>query len=126
MFCACEGEMGDCDCPAPGLEAAGGGILRPMGRERPFDGGRRASTTLRTITVVMVSVMWKGGLKEGDRQAKVSSIFTISRALVSINPQPLALAHSRPCRELTTLASFRSHLFPATILTGIARKAPSG
>ena len=51
-------------------------------------------------------------------RAKVSSILTISLALVSMNPQPLLLAYSNPCLLLITLPSFRSHLFPATSLTG--------
>jgi hypothetical protein len=53
-------------------------------------------------------------------QANVSSIFTISLALVSINPHLLLRAHSRPVRLLTTRLSFRSHLLPATIFTGAA------
>lgn len=50
--------------------------------------------------------------------AKVSSMLTISLALVSMNPHPCFRAYSRPSRAETVLASFRSHLFPAMILTG--------
>ena len=53
-----------------------------------------------------------------DLQANVSSMFTISLALVSINPQSLLLAQSSPILLLTTLASFKSHLLPAMILIG--------
>lgn len=51
-------------------------------------------------------------------QANVSSILTISLADVSMKPQPRDRAHSQPVLLLTTLASFRSHLLPATIMTG--------
>lgn len=51
-------------------------------------------------------------------QAKVSSILTISRADVSMNPQPRLRAHSQPTLLETTRASWRSHLLPATIMTG--------
>ena len=55
---------------------------------------------------------------DGNLRAKVSSILTISLALVSMNPQSLPRAHPNPWRLETCLASFRSHLLPATILTG--------
>lgn len=51
-------------------------------------------------------------------QAKVSSILTISRADVSMKPQPLLRAHSQAYLAETKRASFRSHLLPATIMTG--------
>lgn len=50
--------------------------------------------------------------------ANVSSMFTISRALVSINPQPLLRAHSSPSLAPIIRAPCKSHLLPATILTG--------
>ena len=79
-----------------------------------------ASTTRRTITERNVSMFRKHAYLSTAvySQANVSSIFTISLALVSIKPQPRCLAHSSPSLEVTLLASFRSHLFPATIVIG--------
>lgn len=56
--------------------------------------------------------------QEGDSQANVSSMLTMSLALVSMNPHPFFLAHSSPVCALTTRAACKSHLLPATILTG--------
>lgn len=53
-----------------------------------------------------------------DLRANVSSTFTNSLALVSMKPQPLARAHSRPSVALIFLSSFKSHLLPANILIG--------
>lgn len=60
----------------------------------------------------------EGVEEEVNVQANVSSILTHSLALVSMNPAPLPLAHSSPVLAGTSLSSFRSHLFPATIFTG--------
>lgn len=65
-----------------------------------------------------VSDVCKQTKQRTDILANVSSMFTISRALVSMNPQPCRRAYSSPSRAATTRASFRSHLFPTTIVTG--------
>jgi len=52
-------------------------------------------------------------------------MLTISLAEVSMKPQPRDLAHSQPVLLLTILASFKSHLLPATIMTGGIRHPSS-
>ncbi len=58
-----------------------------------------ASTTRRTIRL------------------KVSSIFTLSFALVSMKPIPRVRAHVKPSAEETARWLAKSHLFPAMTLT---------
>ena len=53
-----------------------------------------------------------------DVHAKVSSMFTISLALVSMNPYPLLRAQSKPSRAPTCRMLCRSHLLPATMHIG--------
>lgn len=53
-----------------------------------------------------------------DVRAKVSSIFTISLALVSMKPHLRRRAHSKPSFALICRCPCKSHLFPATIFTG--------
>ena len=45
-------------------------------------------------------------------------MFTFSRALVSMKPQPLLFAQSRPVLLVIALNAAKSDLFPATIFTG--------
>jgi hypothetical protein len=63
------------------------------------------------------------GISKNNLHANVSSIFTTFLALVSINPHPCLLAHSSPVWLLTCRFPAKSHLFPATILTGGGNRA---
>jgi len=82
----------------------------------------RLSTTLRTIPDTGQQCH---NCRRCNIQAKVSSMLTISLAEVSMKPQPRDLAHSQPVLLLTILESFRSHLLPATIMTGGIRHPSS-
>jgi hypothetical protein len=77
----------------------------------------RASTTRRTITVQR-SAMGTCVLSADNIRAKVSSIFTISLALVSMNPKLCCLLHSSPSLAAICLLPCKSHLLPATMHTG--------
>ena len=72
-----------------------------------------------SLTVISSSSSSPNHFTRVHLRANVSSILTISLALVSMNPHPLLLDHSNPCLEVTLLSDFKSHLFPTTILTGI-------
>jgi hypothetical protein len=92
-------------CPLPSFSRRTGSDSRPAGARHcgaavPF---LLASTTRLTS------------------RANVSSTLTISLALVSMKPQPLRLAQSRPTCAETWRAPCKSHLFAATILTGAVR-----
>jgi hypothetical protein len=76
---------------------------------------RRASTTRRTSTALSVCRLSRF---QQHSRAKVSSMLTISLALVSMKPQRLFRAHSSPSAALMTRPDDRSHLLPATSFTG--------
>jgi hypothetical protein len=80
----------------------------------------RASTTLRTRTAKDMSASSLHNARKPckDIRANVSSMFTISLALVSMKPYPLLRAHSSPCLAPTCRWLWRSHLLPATMHTG--------
>jgi hypothetical protein len=77
----------------------------------------RASTTRRTMTA-QGSVKVMCILNPNNIRAKVSSIFTISLALVSMNPKLCCLLHSSPSLAAICLIPCKSHLLPATMHTG--------
>lgn len=77
----------------------------------------RAPTTRRTSTRA-ISLVCVNCTRQAYSRANVSSMFTISRALVSMNPYPRFRAHSSPSLAPTCRMPWRSHLFPATKQTG--------
>lgn len=95
-------------------------------QQRPFVGQLIVQSTCRVLIfdcrLLFLRSLYQSGpraLGQGSHiQVKVSSTLTISLAEVSKNPQPLDLAHSQPDLLLTARASFKSHLLPATDITG--------
>lgn len=112
-------------CPRPNFSPIrfGPRSIGPRFSFSPFAGSGDSGLVMprafiSVLSKMPISTSLRRSITRRTMSANVSSIFTSSLALVSMKPQPRFRAQSSPMAADTCLLSCRSHLLPATILTG--------